>query len=152
MPSPVERLPEEEPAEVVSLSVREGELVDAGSWIYAWVRLGGDRRVVCAGSTGLHPAARAWLHLHDPDPGVGRVRALFPEAASEPLDVLALRLPPHVDRAAARAALIVRLREAGLLSERYVGDPPGTPADAGVDAECVAQAELLVARVAAHAS
>src|SRR4051812_44484179 len=41
----------------------------------------GERGVVYVGATGLHPAARAWLHLHDPDPEVGRAAALHPDAA-----------------------------------------------------------------------
>ena len=60
------------------LRVRAGELEAQGSWIYAWLRVGAERPVVYVGATGLHPATRAWLHLHHEDPDVGRVAAAYP--------------------------------------------------------------------------
>src|SRR4051812_27166000 len=84
----------------------------------------GERGVVYVGATGLHPAARAWLHLRDPDPEVGRAAALYPDAAHAPLDVLAQRLPAQVPPCAVKAALIARLAAGGLLSAGYVGAPP----------------------------
>ncbi len=136
-----------ERADVV-LRVRDGEIADVGSWIYAWLHVGNDRRVVYVGATGLHPAVRAWLHLHDPDPDIGRVVARFPAAATDPLDVVALRLPDHLSRLDTKAALIVLLAEEQLLSPSYVGEPP---APLVAPAECVDQARLLVARIRAEA-
>ena len=135
-------------ADALLLRVRRGELEGAGSWIYAWLRCEGDRKVVYVGSTGLHPATRAWLHLNDPDPAIGRVAARLPGVATEPLDVLALRLPPHVSRQDAKAALIERLAELDLLSPDYAGDSPLPVGE--VAAECVVQVDLLADRVEAH--
>jgi hypothetical protein len=131
--------------DLVVATIREGD-VQGGSWVYAWVRVEGDLRVVYVGATGLHPMTRAWLHLHHDDPSLGRVRALLPQAATEPFDVLAVRVPPHVARAAVKTALIARLAGEGLLSDAYVGDLAETPADA-VAAE---HANLLVRAIGAH--
>jgi hypothetical protein len=128
------------------LHIRGGEVANVGSWVYAWLHAGGDRRVIYVGATGLHPAVRAWLHLHHEDPEVGRVIARFPAAATDPLDMLALRLPDHSSRPDTKAALIALLAEEQLLSEHYVGDPP-VPITA--PAECVQQARMLVARIRA---
>jgi hypothetical protein len=135
--------------DVVVLKMRGGELADAGSWVYVWCRAADDRRVVYVGATGLDPATRAWLHLHDPDPAIGRVSALLPSAGVDPLDMVVLRLPPGVSRPDVKVAVIARLSERGLLSTDYVGDPPpGPPADA--TAEVVAYAEHLTEEVAEH--
>jgi hypothetical protein len=111
---------------MVVLHVHAGEIADAGSWVYAWLHAGGDRRAVYVGATGLQPGTRAWLHLHDPDPEVGRVAALYPAALLEPLEVVAVRVPEGVSRSDAKALAIARLAEARLLSEHYVGEPPVT--------------------------
>lgn len=134
-----------EQADVV-LNIRDGEIVNVGSWVYAWLLVSGDRPVVYVGATGLHPAVRAWLHLHHEDPEVGRVIARFPAAATDPLDMLALRLPDHLSRPDTKAALIAVLAEDQLLSDHYVGDPP---APITAPAECVDVARLLVARIRA---
>jgi hypothetical protein len=106
------------------LRVRDGELVGEASWIYAWLRVGADRPVVYVGATGLAPETRTWLHLHNDDPDVGRVAARYPDARSEPLDVIALRLPEGVPRAEARQAAIAAIVTRNLLSERYFGFEP----------------------------
>ena len=80
--------------------------------------------VVYVGATTLHPATRTWLHLHDEDPNVGRMRARYPELADEELDVLAFELPDGVDRQQVRHGAVARLAERGLLSDRHVCDPP----------------------------
>lgn len=130
--------------------VRAGEIADAGSWIYAWLRVEGDRRVVYTGATGLPPGTRAWLHLHDPTPDVGRVAARYQAADTEPLDVIAVRMPDDVPRQVAKRGLTSRLAEEGLLSERYVGDAPEdglpTPLNAAT------QIEQILAHVREHVS
>ena len=61
------------------LRVRGGELAGTGSWVYVWLRAGErDHPVVYVGGTGLPPAVRTWLHLHDSDPDVGRLAARYP--------------------------------------------------------------------------
>jgi hypothetical protein len=84
------------------------------------------RSVVYVGATGLPPAVRTWLHLHDSDPDVGRLAARYSEAAREDLDVLAFRVPGQVSRRLLKAAVIQRLHHQGLLAEKYVGDLPDT--------------------------
>lgn len=117
----------------VLLQIREGELTDVGSFVYVWVRAG-ERRVVYVGATGLPPAARTWLHLHDPDPEVGRIRAGYPPAASEALDVLAFTLPAGVAREDLRDSLVLSLHEDGLLAPDYAGPQPRPDAPRSVDA------------------
>lgn len=133
--------------EVVVVTVRDGEIADMGSWVYVWCRATDDRRVVYVGATGLAPATRVWLHLHDPDPAVGRVSALFPSVKTDPLDVVALCLPPGLPRPDVKAAVIAELSQRGLLAADYVGDPPAASA-AGPAPEIVGHAQLLIEEVA----
>jgi hypothetical protein len=127
-------------SDLLVLRVRDGELAHAGSWVYAWVGASG---VVYVGATGLAPATRTWLHLHDEDPNVGRLRARYPHSATEELDVIALRLPDGVDRQEVKHAVVTRLGERGLLSERHVCDPPAARGPS-------AAADRLVDAVAEH--
>lgn len=136
--------------DVVVLHVRAGEIADAGSWVYAWLRVGGDGRVVYVGATGLQPGTRAWLHLHDPNPDVGRIAARYPAAGDEPLEVVALRVPEGVSRQETKLALTARLAEEGFLSERYVGDPPVEPAP--IANSSAPHVERLVTFVRQHVS
>jgi hypothetical protein len=137
--------------EVVLLRVRGGEIVDSGSWVYAWCREAGDRRVVYVGATGLDPATRTWLHLHDPNPAVGRVLALLPTAGVDSLDVVALRLPSELSRPDVKAAVTTRLSQRGLLEADYVGDPPNASlADAAP--EVIGYAERLADEIADRAA
>jgi hypothetical protein len=134
--------------DTVVIHVRDGEIADAGSWVYTWLRVGGDRRVVYVGATGLQPETRAWLHLHDPNPDVGRIAARYPMVAEERLEVFAIRLPEGISRQETKLALTAGLAEAELLSERYVGDSPIDIAATGPD---VAQhVERLVSLVRRH--
>ena len=121
--------------------MRNGEIAGAGSWVYAWVGASG---VLYVGATGLPPAVRTWLHLHDDDPNVGRLRARYPSSMHEELDVIALRLPDGVDRREVKHAVVTRLGERGLLSDRHVCDPPAAVASAA------AAVDLLVEAVAEH--
>ncbi len=105
---------------MVVLRVRAGELEAGGQWVYAWIAHDG---VVYVGATTLHPETRTWLHLHDDDPNVGRMRARFAALAHEELDVLALELPDEVDRQQVRHGAVTTLGERGLLSPRHVNDP-----------------------------
>ncbi len=119
------------------LHVRSGELESSRQWVYAWLARDG---VVYVGATALHPATRTWLHLHDDDPDVGRMRARFGSLAAEELDVVAVELAEDVDRQQVRHGAVALLRERGVLSERHVCDPP-------LPAEPTVQAEELVAAV-----
>lgn len=132
------------------ISVRGGDLADVGSWLYVWVTTR-NGQVVYVGGTGLPPAVRTWLHLHDPAPEIGRVCARYPGAATEPLDVLVLRLPDAARRPPAKAALVQRLAVADLLADDYVGDAP--PTDRDLEARDESLDDLLAAfvdDVAAH--
>ena len=122
---------------MLTLRVRGGEL-EPEPWVYAWLAPEG---VVYVGATALHPATRTWLHLHDEDPNVGRIRARSPELAAEELEVVALLLADDVDRQRVRHGAVALLAERGLLSERHVCDPP-------LPAEPTAEADELVAAVA----
>jgi hypothetical protein len=131
------------------LRVRGGELADTGSWVYVWVKAGTrERPVIYVGATGLPPAVRTWLHLHDDDPEVGRLAARYSGLAHEDLDVLAFPVPGHLARRLVKAAVIQRLHQRGLLAERYVGEPPGSqpsPDDAVEAAERVVAAVKIAA-------
>ena len=107
------------------LKVRAGKLESSGQWVYAWIASDG---VVYVGATEVHPETRTWLHLHDDDPNVGRMRARFPGLAGEDLDVLALELPAGVDRQQVRHGAVAQLAERGALSDRQVCDPPSLAA------------------------
>ena len=115
---------------MLTLRVRAGELAPE-PWVYAWV---GAEGVVYVGATALHPATRTWLHLHDENPEVGRMRARYPELAAEELDVVAVPLPAEVDRQRVRHGAVALLAERGLLSARHVCDPP-LPSEPTVEAE-----------------
>ncbi|HUQ23034.1 MAG TPA: hypothetical protein VM049_08465 [Gaiellaceae bacterium] len=106
---------------MLHLRVRDGELVSEEAWVYAWAGADG---VVYVGATALHPATRTWLHLHDDDPDVGRMRARYADLAKVELDVLAHQLPAGVDRQQVRHGAVAAFGERGLLSARHVCDPP----------------------------
>src|SRR5215471_16394819 len=111
---------------MIAMHVRDGELVDGGSWVYVWLRPADERRVVYVGGTGLAPATRAWLHLHHDDPEIGRIRSAYPAAGgdlADALDVYAFRMPDDVPRRAVRDAVIRRLVAAGEMSPHYCGFP-----------------------------
>ena len=109
------------PDDSLLLHVRDGEVVDQGAWIYAWLH---DGRVVHLGATALHPATRSWLHLNDPNPDVGRIGMRYPNAKNVAFDVVALLLPPDVSRPEARQAAIAEAVSRNLLSDAYVGFDP----------------------------
>lgn len=132
---------------VTVLRVREGRLVDTGSWVYVWLRRAEPQRpVLYVGGTGLPPAVRTWLHLNDPDPDVGRLAARYPDLATQPLDVLAFELPEPLPRPLVKAALIERLHRADLLSEQYIGDPPAAGTSI-VDSSVTTTVERIVANL-----
>jgi hypothetical protein len=106
-------------AEFVLVGVRDGEL-DEENWVYTWIDA--DGAVVYVGATGLDPRTRVWLHLHDPDPDVGRMSARFERLAGTQLEVLAMRVPGELSRAEVRDVLGERLREEGLLGEDAITD------------------------------
>jgi len=112
----------------IVMHVRDGELVEEGSWVYVWLRPANERRVIYVGGTGLAPATRVWLHLHHDDPEIGRIKSAYPAAAgdlAEALDVHAFRMPDGVPRRAVGDAVIRRLAAAGALSPHYCGFPAG---------------------------
>jgi hypothetical protein len=125
---------------MIVLRVKDGELESRGQWVYAWLAHDG---VLYVGATALHPETRTWLHLHDDDPNVGRMRARFPELAVEELDVLAVDLPDGVDRQRIRHGAVRLLAERGLLSMREVCDPPAA-------AEPAAETEAFVDAIEAQ--
>ena len=107
-------------SEFVVVHVRDGEPVDTGSWVYAWID--GAGKVVYVGATGLDPQTRVWLHLHDPDPEVGRIAARFDRLSSAELDVLAMSVPPEISRADVRDALGARLADERQLADDAITD------------------------------
>jgi len=112
--------------QTVRVSVRDGVIQDAGSWLYVWRRdVDGD--VVYVGATGMVPAVRTWLHLQGDTPSVARVRNRYEGALTEALEVIAFRLPGDVARREAKIELVRQLSDGGLLSDVYVGDPPERP-------------------------
>ena len=130
---------------MTTLRVRGGELVDAGSWVYVWVKAGRQPRpVVYVGATGLPPAVRTWLHLHDSDPDVGRVAARYRDLAREDLDVLAFAVPDGLSRQLVKAALAREVEREGLMAEDYVGDASDPHA---LPDEVVGQARQIVVAV-----
>ncbi|GGL60335.1 hypothetical protein [Planomonospora parontospora] len=138
------------------LRVRGGELVNAGSWVYAWVKADAQQEpVIYVGGTGLPPTVRTWLHLHDRDPEVSRLAARYSEVAREDLDVLAFAVPGHLARRLLKAAVVQRLHRQGLLAEQYVGDPPDSqpiPEDVAELAERIVAAVIEYSRAAAERS
>ena len=134
-----------DPPEFLVLPVRDGE-PEPENWVYAWLEGGA---VVYVGATGLSPAIRTWLHLHDADPDVGRMRARFERLAEAELDVLAMRVPDEVSRADVRDAVGARLEEEGLLAPGAIVDhllPLVEPSP-----ECLELADRFVARVRTYA-
>lgn len=105
------------------ISVRDGQIHDAGSWLYAWLTAA-RTEVVYVGGTGLPPVVRASLHLYHDDTSVARIAHRYPQATTEPVEVLAFRLPDDVDRHEAKAEIIRQLHALGTLSTDYVGDRP----------------------------
>lgn len=91
------------------LLVEDGQLVAPGSWVYVWAK-GND--VLYVGATGLPPAIRTWLHLHDDSPEVGRVRAEHPEALRGCVTVRAFELAEGLDRQRVRQCLLAELGQA----------------------------------------
>ena len=131
--------------EFVVVRVRDGEL-QAGNWVYAWIDEAG--LVVYVGATGLDPRTRVWLHLHDPDPDVGRMAARFGRLSATQLDVLAMTVPEEISRADVRGALGARLADEGLLAEDAITDHLQLPLDSS--AETVEVAERFVARLRSY--
>jgi len=130
-------------SEFVVLRVRDGELADAGSWVYVWIDEAA--LVVYVGATGLDPQTRAWLHLHHDDPEIGRLAARFSRLLTSELDVLAMSVPEAVSRADVRDLLGARLAEEGLLADDAITDHLQLVLDAGE--ETVELVEHFVARL-----
>ena len=133
-------------SEFVVVRVRDGELAEAGNWVYAWIDQTG--LVVYVGATGLDPGTRVWLHLHDQDPDVGRMVARFERLAESELDVLAMSVPDEVSRADVRDALGVRLADEGLLAGDAIMDHLQLPLASSP--ETLELAERFVARLRSH--
>ena len=130
-------------SEFVVLRVRDGELADAGSWVYVWIDEAA--LVVYVGATGLDPQTRAWLHLHHDDPEIGRLAARFSRLLTSELDVLAMSVPEAVSRADVRDLLGARLAEEGLLADDAITDHLQLVLDPGE--ETVELVEHFVARL-----
>jgi hypothetical protein len=132
--------------EFVVVRVRDGELADTCNWVYAW--LDEARLVVYVGATGLDPRTRAWLHLHDDDPDVGRMAARFERLSTSQLAVLAMSVPDEVSRADVRDALGARLADEGLLADDAITDHLQLVLDPGEPA--LELVERFVARLRSH--
>ena len=89
--------------------LHNGELEEAGSWVYVWMRRGSAEPVIYVGATRLPPLVRAWLHLHHDDPHVGRVRVKRPDALQGEVTVVAFRLEASLDRGVVKNAVIAML-------------------------------------------
>ena len=135
-------------SEFLVLHVRDGEL-DNGNWVYAWLERSAGFAVVYVGATGLAPPTRMWLHLHHPDPEIGRMATRFDRIASSELDIVAMRVPAEISRAEVRDALGVRLEEEGLLAPDAIVDHLQPLVDPSP--ECVELADRFVARVRTYA-
>jgi hypothetical protein len=131
--------------EFVVVRVCDGEL-QAGNWVYAWIDEAG--LVVYVGATGLDPRTRVWLHLHDPDPDVGRMAARFGRVSATRLDVLAMTVSEEIFHADVRDALGARLADEGLLAEDAITDHLQLPLDSS--AETLEVAERFVARLRSY--
>ena len=131
--------------EFVLLHVRDGELAEGENWVYVWLD---DVGVVYVGATGLDPRTRAWLHLHHPDPEIGRLRARFGRLGTTELEVIAMRVPDGLARSDVRDALGVRLADEGLLTEDAITDHLQLPLTASEETEALV--ERLVARARSH--
>lgn len=132
--------------EFVLLRVRDGEFAEGENWVYVWLD---DVGVIYVGATGLDPRTRAWLHLHHPDPDIGRLRARFDRLDTAELEVLAMRVPDGVARADVRDALGVRLADEGLLAEDAITDHLQLPLTGSEETRALV--ERVVARVRSHA-
>ena len=130
-------------SEFVVLRVRDGELADAGNWVYVWIDEAA--LVVYVGATGLDPQTRVWLHLHHDDPEIGRMAARFSRLPTAGLDVLAMSVPEAVSRADVRDVLGARLAEEGLLADDAITDHLQLVLDPGE--ETVELVEHFVARL-----
>lgn len=83
--------------------VNAGAFDDSGSWIYVWKTE--DGAVGYVGATWMPPRVRAWLHVHDDDPEIGRIRARHPELIERGVEVVAFELLGVIDRGQVREAL-----------------------------------------------
>ena len=125
--------------EFVLVRVRDGKLTEE-NWVYTWVDA--DGAVVYVGATGLDPQTRVWLHLHDPDPDVGRMAARLVRLPSSQLDVLAMRVPEEISRSDVRDVLGARLAEEGLLANDAITDHLQLVLDPSVEAVELAERYL----------
>jgi hypothetical protein len=132
--------------EFVVVPVRDGKIDVEQGWVYAWVD--SDGCAVYVGATGVDPRTRTWLHLHDPDPDVGRMRARFEALADSSLDVLAMRLPDQVSRTDVRDALGARLADESLLAEDAITDHLQLALDPS--SEAVELADYFIARLRSY--
>ena len=130
--------------EFVVVRVDEGE-VAGENWVYTWIDAD---RVVYVGATGLDPRTRVWLHLNDPDPDVGRIRARFDGLSTATLEVLAMRVPEAIPRAEVRDVLGARLAEEGLLRADAITDHLQLPLESSPETYEVV--ERYVARLRSH--
>lgn len=98
-----------------TFSVIHGQLQVPDSWVYLWVSKASGL-VIYIGATRLDPEVRAWMHLHDENRNVGRVRADYADYKTEAMDVFAFAVPPGIDRAAVRDGLTRAASAAGMLA------------------------------------
>jgi hypothetical protein len=133
-------------SEPVVLHIREGGLKLDGSWIYVWAHAS-KGAVVYVGTTNLPPVLRTWMHIHDPNPDIGRVAAHYPPAGGEmhdPLDVIAFTVPVGLSRPEVKRCLVNLLAERDLLAATYFGDQPADDVfGPGIEEFCVAVVDQM---------
>lgn len=114
------------------IHVHRGVFDDDGAWVYVWRTTEGE--ILYVGATGIPPRVRAWLHVNDDDPAVGRIRAQHPQILDVSVDVLAFRLGPGSNRQQVKRALTALL----------AGEEP----DADTPVDAVEAAVAVAARIA----
>jgi len=97
----------------------DGHPVAGPGWVYAWIH---ERRVFYIGATWLHPAARAERHLHGEtdDPRSLGIRELVERWETSPV-IVAVPVPPELDRQVMKRALIAGCAAREWLAEAFIG-------------------------------
>jgi len=93
--------------------------------VYAWTVDNDPAVVVHVGATGLPPVVRSWLHVHDDNPDIGRIRAQHPELLCGDVTIRAFQIRSDLDRRAVKNFVVAELTE-----------PTTSPNDATAERRC----------------